>query len=60
MDFIRRYYKAIFGGLGASIAFAIPVVDDGLIASEVLGIILAFLGGAGLVAIAPRNRPREE
>lgn len=56
MEFVARYYKAVFGGIGAAVAFAIPVVDDGLLASEWLGVALAFLGGAGLVAAAPRNR----
>lgn len=37
--------KAIVGGLVAGLSFAIPVVDDGLVPSEVLGIALATLTG---------------
>lgn len=52
------YAKAIIAGLVSAISFAIPVVDDGLIASEVLGIVLAGLVGSGLTAVVP-NKPRE-
>jgi len=48
--------KAVLAGLVAAISFAIPVVDDGLVASEVLGIILAGLTGLGVVYRAPRYR----
>lgn len=51
------YAKALLGGLVAALSFAIPVVDDGLIASEVLGILLAGLTGTGLVYAVP-NRKR--
>lgn len=50
--------KALAGALAAALAFAIPVVDDGLAVSEVLGVTLAFLGGLGIVYAAPANRPR--
>lgn len=49
------YAKALLGGLVAALSFAIPVVDDGLIASEVLGILLAGLTGTGLVYAVPNK-----
>lgn len=52
---LSRVSKAIAGGLAAGLAFAIPVVDDGLVPSEVLGIALAIIGGLGIVYAAPRN-----
>lgn len=42
-DFLKGSFKAIVAGLAAAIAFAIPVVDDGLKPSEGLGIAGAFL-----------------
>lgn len=54
---MRRYAKAVVAGLIAALSWAIPVVDDGLVASEVLGILLAGLTGTGLVYATP-NRPR--
>jgi len=41
--------KAIMGGLTAGIAFAIPVVDDGILLSEYLGIAGAFIAGFNAV-----------
>lgn len=35
------YLKAIVAALVAALSYAVPVVDDGLAASEVLGIVLA-------------------
>jgi hypothetical protein len=37
--------KAVVAGLVAGLSFAVPVVDDGLAASEGLGIVLAALVG---------------
>lgn len=51
------YMKAILGGVVAALSFAIPVVDDGLVASEILGIALAGLTGTGIVYAVP-NRPK--
>jgi hypothetical protein len=42
---MRRYAKAIAGGLTTSLGFAIPLVDDGLLPSECLGIVAAFVAG---------------
>lgn len=58
MRTVARYRKAIVGGTAAALSYAIPVVDDGLLASEVLGIVLAGLIGSGLVA-AVSNAPAE-
>lgn len=59
MNTLNPYAKAIIGGLVAALSFAIPVVDDGLLLSEVLGIILAGLTGTGLVYAVP-NRERKQ
>lgn len=57
MKILAPYAKAVAGGIAAALAFAVPVVDDGLAPSEVLGIALAFIGGLGIVYASPRNRP---
>jgi len=41
----RRAAKAYVGALVAALSYAVPVVDDGLLPSEALGIILAALVG---------------
>ena len=41
----RRAAKAYVGALVAALSYAVPVVDDGLLPSEGLGIILAALVG---------------
>lgn len=46
-------WSAIAGGLATALAWAIPIVDDGLKLSEVLGIVLAFLTGMGIVYGTP-------
>lgn len=45
----HSYVKAILGGTVAALSFAIPVIDDGLVASEILGVVLAGLTGFGVV-----------
>ena len=47
------YAKAIAAALVAGIAFAVPIVDDGLVWSEVLGILGAALAGGTLVWRVP-------
>lgn len=42
--------KALLGGVASSLVVAIPVVDDGLLPSEILMILLGFIGGTGLTA----------
>lgn len=54
-----QYAKSILSGVIAAISFAIPVVDDGLAPSEVLGVILAGLVGLGVVYAVP-NKPASE
>lgn len=57
MSKLTPYAKAIVAGIVTALSFAIPVVDDGLIASEVLGIILAGLTGTGVVYAVPNRSP---
>lgn len=59
MDRLNPYMKAVLGGVVAALSFAIPIVDDGVTLSEVLGIVLAGLTGTGLVYAVP-NRERHE
>lgn len=58
MSALAGYRKAILAGIVGALSFAVPVVDNGVTASEVLGIILAGLVGAGVVYQVP-NRPTE-
>lgn len=57
MSSLKPYAKAILAGLAAAISFAIPCVDDGLTASESLGIALAGLTALGIVYQVP-NKPK--
>ena len=50
---MSAYAKALVGALVAAIAFATPVIDDGLVLSEILGIIGAALAGGTLVWRVP-------
>lgn len=59
MNQLAPYAKAALGGVVAAISFAIPCVDDGLVASEILGIALAGLTGLGVVYAVP-NKSRPE
>lgn len=66
VDFVKGSLKAVVSGAAAAIAFAVPVVDDGLVASETLGIISAFLVAFTAVyftnntgPMAPPNGPPE-
>ena len=56
MNKLSTFAKAIAGAATAAIAFAVPVVDDGLVASEVLGILGAGLAGFLLVYNVPNRR----
>lgn len=53
---IKPYAKSLLAGTIAAISFAIPCVDDGLVPSEVLGIVLAGLTGLGVVYAVPNRR----
>lgn len=57
MNGLKPYLKSLVGGLVGGISFAIPVVDDGLIPSEILGIALAALVGLGATYAVP-NLPK--
>lgn len=59
MKTLGFYRKAIVGGLVGALTYAIPVVDDGLVASEILGIVLAGLAGTGLVYLVPNEPPTD-
>lgn len=48
--------QMIVGGCAAAIATAIPLVDDGLLASETLSIILSGMVGTGLTAVMPTRK----
>ena len=57
---LKQAGLAVLGGAVAAISVAIPLVDDGLLMSEVLAITLAGLTGTGLAAApgvrrAPKN-----
>ncbi|WP_028654885.1 hypothetical protein [Nocardioides sp. J54] len=59
MKNLAPYAKALVAAATAAIAFAIPIVDDGLKPSEVLGIIGAGLAGLGIVYAVPnRTEPK--
>lgn len=60
MDQIKPYLKSLVGGLTSGISFAIPVVDDGILPSEGLGIVLAFLVGLGVVYAVPNKNGKKE
>jgi hypothetical protein len=58
------YVRALAGGLAAVVLVATPLVDDGLVPSDYLAILGAFLSGSGLTAVpsageasyAPKHR----
>lgn len=55
MNKLIRSAKAIVASAVAGLSFAIPVVDDGLAASEALGIVLAAIVGFQAVYWTPRG-----
>ena len=55
---MMAYAKALLAGLAVAISTAIPLVDDGLLFSEVLGILGAALA-AGVVVWRVPNVPPE-
>ena len=58
MEKITPYAKAVAAFVVAGASFAIPVVDDGLTASEWLGIIVAAFAGLGIVYSVPNRDPK--
>jgi hypothetical protein len=57
MEKLKPMMKSLVGALVAALAFAIPVVDDGVTLSEALGILLAGLTGLGVVYAVPNKDP---
>lgn len=57
---VKPYAKAVTAAVVAGASFAIPVVDDGLIASEILGIAVAALTAFGTVWAVPNRDPKAE
>lgn len=57
---VKPYAKAVTAAVVAGASFAIPVVDDGLIASEVLGVAVAALTAFGTVWAIPNRDPKAE
>lgn len=53
----KAIVAAVLAGIAAALASAIGMVDDGLTASEVLGILLAFLTGGGVTGAATWRVP---
>jgi hypothetical protein len=49
----KPYAKALIAGLLAAIAFAIPIANDGLSLSELLGMIAVLLTTGSAVAFTP-------
>ena len=54
------YWKAGAGFVAAAIVAFLGAQDGGVTGQEWLTIVLAGLGGSGLVYIAPKNRPKGE
>lgn len=54
---LKAISKALAGGAAAALATAIPLAGDGLSWVEILWVALAFVGGLGLVYVAPKNTP---
>lgn len=58
MSKISPYYKAIAGFVGAAIVAYFGVQAGGVTGQEWLEILVAGIGGSGLVYAAPKNTPR--
>jgi len=56
---VKPYAKAVVAALVAGASFAIPVIDDGLVPSEVLGIAVATLTAFGVVFAVPNQAEPE-
>jgi hypothetical protein len=55
---MKNYWKAAAGFLAAAIVAYLGATDGGVTQQEWLTIVLAGLGGSGLVYIAPKNIPK--
>lgn len=54
---MKNYSKAIAGFVAAAIVAFLGAQDGGVTGQEWLQILLAGLGGSGLVFVAPKNKP---
>ena len=55
---VKNYSKAIAGFVAAAIIAFIGAQDGGVTSQEWLKILVAGLGGSGLVLVAPKNKPK--
>ena len=53
---LPEWAKSILAGIFAALSFLVPVVDDGLLWSEVLGALVAFGISAGVVWAVPNKK----
>ena len=60
MSKLAPYFKALTAALVAGASAAIPLVDDGLTASEALGIAVAFLTALSVVYAVHNKDPQAE
>lgn len=58
MNQISPYYKAVAGFVAAAIVAYLGAMDGGLTQQEWINILLAGIGGSGLVLVAPKNVPK--
>lgn len=59
----KAWWAALVGAIIAAASTAIPLLDDGLSAADILTVLVAALVGSGLaggtVYAAPANKPKE-
>jgi hypothetical protein len=55
MDLVLESRKALLSGLFAAIAYLVPLVDDGLLWSEILQAVVAFGVAAGVTWAVPNK-----
>jgi hypothetical protein len=54
----KNYSKAIAGFIAAALVAYLGATDGGVTSQEWLQVVLAGLGGSGLVLVAPKNKPK--
>lgn len=57
---MKNYSKALAGFASAAIVAFLGAQDGGVTSQEWLTILVAGLGGSGLVLVAPKNKPKAE
>lgn len=55
---MKNYSKAIAGFLAAAAVAFLGAKDGGVTSAEWVQILVAGLGGSGLVLVAPKNKPK--